>query len=190
MESWGWRVILEGNIELILLPPLFSSQIPDFQAINTPWGATLEVLGVNPKFRTCSIHTVQPWKPTHGWGAWKWWLSTDMALFLFNSKIQPGNEGNVCLVVFMPQSMSFHQNPPTFSGRIICKHSQKQLTQPGFVNASCPCLFVLGAAQILFAEFLVKLGLLIPESWSWLSLGNAVWSQDILMSGITGVGRG
>lgn len=95
-------------------------------------------------------------------------LSTDVALFLFKFKIQRGNEGNVCLVVCMPQSMSFHQNPPIFSGRVICRHSQKQLTQLGFVNASCLCLFVLGTVQIWFVGFLVKLGLLIPESWSCL----------------------
>lgn len=112
---------------------------------------------------------ILPWKPTQldeepGKGL----LSTDGALFLFNFKIQRGNEGNVCLVVCVPQYMSFHQNPQIFPGRVLSRHSQKQLTLPGFVNASCLYSFVLGAVQIFFAGFLVKLGLLIPESWSCL----------------------
>lgn len=87
--------------------------------------------------------------------------------FVLNFKIQRGNEWNVCFAVCVPQHMSFHQKAQIFSGRVIPRHPQKQLTLSGFVNAFCPYLFVMWTIQILFSEFLVKLRLLIPEPPNW-----------------------
>lgn len=160
--------------------PFFSSQIPDFQAINTPWAATLDVLGVNPTFRTYSIHTAQhSWMGSLEMGSW-----AQMWLFSFLiSKSSDEIKEMFALLSACHDLWVFHQNPPMFSGRLMCRHSQKQLTQPGFVNASCPCLFVLGAAQILFAGFLEKLGLLSPESWSNLWVWGMLFGARIFCLG-------
>lgn len=186
-------------------PFFFFSWIPNFQARNGPRGVS--TWGSRSKSQIYDLLYSKDCCPAMkanraGWGVFKWLLNTDVAPlfsfwvglvwvfflntsciffpFVLNFKIQRGNEWNVCFAVCVPQYMSFHQNPQVFSGRVISRHSGKQLTLSGLINAFCPCLFVMWTVQTLFSGFLVKLGLLIPESQNW--LGKVSSENDLALS--------
>lgn len=69
--------------------------------------------------------------------------------------------------------------------------SQKQLTQPGFCKCFLPVFVCPGSCTNIICRVLGEAGIAYPKILELApSSGNAACSQDILLSGITGVRGG